>query len=189
MEMAPLPLLGSAAVPSLAAVQPEWFIAAATPLVLALLGMAIGGRLRRNALQQTVRTRLEAVERALSHLDQGVAVTYEIDDRYGRGAAATDAEQAALLDLRKDLCAHMAHARAAIDAFGDLRDLRLSGEAFYSATRPVYVNPPMSGDNERSLDQLRGMCTRMRGDLVELVAHLRSRLDQAAWRDPFPGRR
>lgn len=152
----------------------------AVPGAVVIAAVLLGGRMRRAAAIREAGARLAGLERAGALLDRVLALSYELEDRYGRREGPSEADMPAIYRLRRDMACTMADARAALEAHGDLAEPRLAEDAVLVAMRPVVEHPPTLGEGARSLERLRAMATRLRFEASEARDAARRRLGYRA---------
>jgi len=151
-------------------------------LALVAVGFAMAARWRQASRQSALQERLLRLQETTTLLDEAIARCIEIEDRYTHPELRGADHQSTFLTLRRELAERIGRARALIEAYGDLREPRLAGEAVAIAERPVFVSTPEDTEVERSLPELRRLCAKMRNDQVETMARLRRQLDRRVWR-------
>lgn len=141
-----------------------------------IIATGVAGALRENARRTAALHRLDQLQRALAALDRVSALSYEIEDRYGRREGAADADIPAILALRRDMAMDMAAARALLETHGDLNEPTLAEDALLIAVRPVVESPPALGEGQRSLERLRSILVRLRFEAADLCEGIRRKL-------------
>jgi hypothetical protein len=101
--------------------------------------LIIAGILRKRQDAEIAIMRLAVVERACALRDRVLALSYELQDRYGRSDGAGEAGLPVVCGLRRDMA--MADARAALDAHGDWAEGRLAEDVSLIAICPVVEHP------------------------------------------------
>lgn len=148
----------------------------AIALAIVLAALILRTRMKRATALTALSTRLASVERGIASLDRVSAITYELEDRYGKAGGAAEADIPAILDARRQLAQAMVEARACLEAYGDLSEPSIAEDAVLIAMRPVVEHPPSMGEGARSLERLRTIVTRLRFEAGELRDGLRKRL-------------